>query len=55
MPRPKKPAPPASTPELNIPKELLDQLVSGPMTQGDLETMFGLPPVLRTHGMATCV
>jgi putative transposase len=40
MPRPKKPAPPASTPELNIPKELLDQLVSGPMTQGDLETMF---------------
>jgi putative transposase len=40
MPRPKKPAPPASTPELNIPKELLDQLVSGPMTQGDLESMF---------------
>jgi putative transposase len=40
MPRPKKPAPPASTPELNIPKELLDKLVSGPMTQGDLETMF---------------
>jgi putative transposase len=40
MPRPKKPAPPANTPELNIPKELLDQLVSGPMTQGDLETMF---------------
>jgi transposase-like protein len=28
------------TPELNVPKELLDQLVSGPMTQGDLETMF---------------
>jgi transposase-like protein len=40
MPRPKKPAPPASPPELNIPKELLDRLVSGPMTQGDLETMF---------------
>ena len=40
MPRPKKPAPPASAPELNIPKELLDRLVSGPMTQGDLETMF---------------
>ena len=40
MPRPKKPAPPATTPELNIPKELLDQLVSGSMTQGDLETMF---------------
>lgn len=40
MPRPKKPAPPASTPELSIPKELLDQLVSGPMTQGDLESMF---------------
>jgi putative transposase len=40
MPRPKKPAPPASAPELDIPKELLDQSVSGPMTQGDLETMF---------------
>lgn len=23
-----------------MPKELLDQLVSGPMTQGDLEAMF---------------
>ena len=31
MPRPKKPVPLANTPELNIPKELLDQLVSGPM------------------------
>ncbi len=40
MPRPKTPVPPANTPELNIPKELLDQLVSGPMTQGDLEMMF---------------
>ena len=40
MPRPKKPAPPASTPELSIPKELLDQLVSGPMTQSGLESMF---------------
>jgi transposase-like protein len=29
-----------STAELNVPKELLDQLVKGPMTQGDLETMF---------------
>ena len=29
-----------STVELNVPKELLDQLVKGPMTQGDLETMF---------------
>jgi putative transposase len=28
------------TAELNVPKELLDQLVKGPMTQGDLETMF---------------
>jgi putative transposase len=40
---PKKPKPTikaASTPELNVPKELLDQLVSGPMTQGDLESMF---------------
>ena len=40
MPIPKKPALPAPIPELNIPKELLDQLVRGPMTQGDLETMF---------------
>jgi len=30
----------AFTPELNVPKELLDQLVKGPMTQGDLESMF---------------
>jgi putative transposase len=40
---PKKPKPSTKavvTPELNVPKELLDQLVSGPMTQGDLETMF---------------
>ena len=29
-----------STVELNVPKELLDQLVKGPMTQSDLETMF---------------
>jgi putative transposase len=28
------------TAELTVPKELLDQLVKGPMTQGDLETMF---------------
>jgi len=28
------------TAELNVPKELLDQLVKGPMTQSDLETMF---------------
>jgi putative transposase len=28
------------TAELKVPKELLDQLVKGPMTQGDLETMF---------------
>ncbi len=40
---PKRPKPPAkalTTPELNVPKELLDQLVKGPMTQGDLESMF---------------
>ena len=30
----------AEVPDLNIPKELLDQLVSGPMSQGDLESMF---------------
>jgi putative transposase len=29
-----------STPELSVPKELLDQLVKGPMNQGDLESMF---------------
>ena len=29
-----------STAELKVPKELLDQLVKGPMTQGDLDTMF---------------
>lgn len=27
-------------PAVNVPKELLDQLVKGPMTQGDLESMF---------------
>jgi putative transposase len=40
---PRKPKPPAkavTTAELNVPKELLDQLVKGPMTQGDLESMF---------------
>ena len=40
---PRKPKPPAkaiTTPELNAPQELLDQLVKGPMTQGDLESMF---------------
>ena len=40
MSRPKKVAPPAPGPELNVPKELLDHLVSGPMTQGDLEAIF---------------
>ena len=41
---PRKPKPPPAkaitTPELNVPQELLDQLVKGPMTQGDLESMF---------------
>ena len=40
---PRKPKPPTkaiTTPELNVPQELLDQLVKGPMTQGDLEVMF---------------
>ena len=27
-------------PAVNVPKELLDQLVKGPMTQGALESMF---------------
>jgi transposase-like protein len=41
MPSKKKAvAPAAATPELKVPKELLDQLVTGPMTQGDLESMF---------------
>ena len=41
MPRRSKPlAKAVNTPELNVPKELLDQLVKGPMTQGDLESMF---------------
>ena len=38
--RSKPPAKAVNTPELNVPKELLDQLVKGPMTQGDLELMF---------------
>ena len=40
---PRKTKPPAkavTTPELNVPQELLDQLVKGPMTQADLESMF---------------
>jgi hypothetical protein len=36
MPSKKKP----ETAELDVPKELLDQLVKGPMTQGDLDTLF---------------
>ena len=36
MPSKKKP----ETAELDVPKELLDQLVKGPMTQGDLDTML---------------
>ena len=38
--RPKPPAKAVTTPELEVPKALLDQLVKGPMTQGDLESMF---------------
>jgi transposase-like protein len=30
----------AEAPELSVPKELLEQLVTGPMTQGELESMF---------------
>lgn len=41
MPKKRKTAVEAgSTPELKVPQELLDQLVKGPMTQGDLESMF---------------
>lgn len=41
MPRRQKlPTKAASTPEPELPKELLDRLVKGPMTQGDLESMF---------------
>ena len=35
---PRKNTPEAA--DLDVPKELLDQLVKGPMTQGDLDTMF---------------
>jgi putative transposase len=41
MPRQRKPPTEAgSRPKVAVPKELLDQLVKGPMTQGDLESMF---------------
>jgi transposase-like protein len=41
MPNKRKPSiKTVSTPELNVPKELLDQLVKGPMTQEGLESMF---------------
>jgi transposase-like protein len=41
MPRRRKPPTEAgSKPTVAVPKELLDQLVKGPMTQGDLESMF---------------
>lgn len=41
MPNKREPsAKTVSTPELNVPKELLDQLVKGPMTQEGLEAMF---------------
>ncbi len=42
MPSKRKTVPPggAEPPEPAVPKELLDHLVKGPMTQGDLETMF---------------
>jgi putative transposase len=41
MPRRRKPPSEAgSKPEVAVSKELLDQLVKGPMTQGDLESMF---------------
>jgi len=41
MPRRSKPPREAgSKPEITVPQELLDQLVKGPMTQGDFESMF---------------
>ena len=38
--RPKPTARAILTLEFNVPQEPLDQLVKGPMTQGDLESMF---------------
>src|SRR4051794_29953009 len=41
MPRRRKPPSEAGPkPEVTVPKELLDQLVKGPMSQGHLESMF---------------
>jgi hypothetical protein len=40
---PRKPKPPgqgAPTADLQVPEELLDQLVKGPMSQDELESMF---------------
>jgi putative transposase len=40
---PRKPQPPAkaiSTPDLKVPQEMLEQVVKGPTTQGELESMF---------------
>jgi putative transposase len=39
---PRKPKPPAkgAPPDLQVPRELLDQLVKGPMSQDELESMF---------------
>jgi len=42
MPSKRKPA----TAELNFPKELLDELVKGPMTQGEVEA------VCRSNGVS---
>lgn len=39
MPIKRKNAKAATTPELEVPKELLDQLVKGPMSQGDVESI----------------
>jgi putative transposase len=36
----KPPTKMVSTPELNVPKELLDRLMKGPMTEEGLESMF---------------
>ena len=48
--QPKRARRAAEVPDLNIPKELLDQLVSGPMSQGSYAKIVRelLPPLMAT-------